>query len=202
MTYHPPNPPWMNEPLRMNGVFASKTQLRSYDEPLTAHLDFLANAEQLKAQYGAAPGSHGLRWPSIPQEPASHRDPGLDEFSNSNYGTLETSVLHSTRKYASSFESTSQRGKGALEGDTPPALGPGAYDMTSRSSVRVHDPKRASSNFKSANFSTLSMASSVSQPPDNIQSIQSAILMKHWTSKGVAFSTRERFPKQRARWKD
>lgn len=192
----------MNDPLRMNSVFSSKTKLSTYKEPLTAHLDFLANAEQLKAQYGSAPGTHGLRWPKEPPTITPYRDPGLDEFSNSVGHTLELNVLNSSRRYASSFESVSQRGKAAIDGDTPPELGPGYYDLASGSAaIRVHDPRRASANFKSVKPELL-VGSSVSQPPDNIQSIQSAILMKHWTSKGVAFSTRERFPKVRARWKD
>ena len=67
--------------------------------------------------------------------------------------------------------------------------------------VRVRDPKRMNYTFKSETSSSL-FGAEAGQPPDTVQSIQSAILSRHWTSKGVAFSTRERFPRARPRWKD
>ena len=68
-------------------------------------------------------------------------------------------------------------------------------------SVRVRDPKRMNYTFKSQSSGSV-FGAPAGQPPDTVQSIQSAILRKHWTSKGVAFSTRERFPRNRPRWKD
>ena len=67
--------------------------------------------------------------------------------------------------------------------------------------MAVRDPKRANYTFKSQTSGGL-FDSQASQPPDAIQSIQTAILLRHWTSSGSPFSTRERFPRVRARWKD
>ena len=107
-------------------------------------------------------------------------------------------------QYAASFISTTKRDSGpsgsGLGGETSPALGPGVYDLA-LSAVRVHDPKRSNYTFKSTTSSSL-FGTPAGQPPDTVQSIQSAILSRHYTSKGVPFSTRERFPRQRAKWKD
>jgi hypothetical protein len=201
-SYNPTPPAWLNEPLRELSSFASKTPLRKFQEPITAQLDFLSHAGQLEVQYGAAPGAHGLRWPSPPEEREVVRDPGLDNFSDTLVGSLGNEVALSSRSYASSFQSTSKRGFNADSGaETPAELGPGVYELQ-LASIRVHDPKRASYTFKSTTTSSSFGTPSVGQPPDTIQSIQSAILRKHWTARGVAFSTRERFPRVRPRWKD
>ena len=80
----------------------------------------------------------------------------------------------------------------------PPSATPLVYRLAS---VAVREPKRNSYTFKSQTTGSVFGASS-NEPPDNVQSIQSAVLNRHWTSKGSAFSTRERFPRVRAKWKD
>ena len=89
------------------------------------------------------------------------------------------------------------------QGQSKPAGEPDemvAYEVA-QASVAVRDPKRANYTFKSQTSGGL-FDSQASQPPDAIQSIQTAILLRHWTSSGSPFSTRERFPRVRARWKD
>ena len=55
--------------------------------------------------------------------------------------------------------------------------------------------------FKSQSETGSLFNSVASGPPDTIQSIQTAILLRHWTAGGSPFSTRERFPRVRAKWK-
>lgn len=196
--------PWLDEPDRQTSVFSSKTVHRATTQPLTANLDFLGHAGQLSAQIGTAPGSRGLHWPAPPEPRELYRDPGLDEFCDTMSRSLASDISGSSRKYAASFISTTKRDSGpsgsGLGGETSPALGPGVYDLA-LSAVRVHDPKRSNYTFKSTTSSSL-FGTPAGQPPDTVQSIQSAILSRHYTSKGVPFSTRERFPRQRAKWKD
>jgi len=201
-SYNPTKQKWLVEPEREASVFASKTPLRKYEVPLTSQLDFLAHAGQLAVQYESAPGSKGLHWPAPPEPREVVRDPGLDEFCDAVTGSVGSEIVRSSRKYASSFQSNSRRG-GEQVGFSPATsaeLGPGVYDLPFEA-VKVREPKRASYTFKSQTNSSIFGASS-NEPPDNVQSIQSAILNRHWTSKGSAFSTRERFPRVRSRWKD
>jgi hypothetical protein len=181
-------------------MFQSSTQYDKVKPRLTDQLDFLKNPEVgYNASMPLVPSSRGIKW-SLPrdyQEP--HRDPGLDEFCQIEIGTLGGEMLTSPRKYAPVFNSAVKRFKPVYETMTGPELGPGSYDF--EPSISVHEPNRQSYPFKSQASNTM-FDKAANQPPDAIQSIQSAILMRHWTSRGVAYSTRERFPRQRARWKD
>ena len=199
-TYHPPPPGWHNDPQRQNAAFSSKTALRTYATPLTAHIDFQITS--INTCIGAAPGARGLHWPEPPEVREPYREPGLDAFSDAVGKSLWSDVMGSSRTYASSFMSTVKRGEEqvGVSRPTSPGLGPGVYDVA-LASVRVRDPKRMNYTFKSQSSGSV-FGAPANQPPDTVQSIQSAILKKDWTSKGVAFSTRERFPRIRPRWKD
>ena len=193
----------MTDPMRENSVFMSKTTLSSNEKPITADLDFYGHAGQVSLYTREAPGSRGLHWPVPPDPREVVRDPGLDEFCDSVSYSLSGDVMRSSRKYASSFQSTLKRGTDAVPGTqraTSPVLGPGVYSVP-LDTIKVRDTKRMNYTFKSQTDSSL-FGAEAGQPPDTVQSIQSAILGRHWTSKGVAFSTRERFPRQRSRWKD
>lgn len=203
-SYNPAKPEWMHDPDRQTWYFSSKTNFTKDTKPLTAEIDFYASQEstQLKAAQGSAPFSNGLQWPPPPEPREVVRDPGLDEFSDAINGSVSSEVIRSSRRYASSFNSTMKRGANAV-GYTPGTnaeLGPGVYELPLQT-VNVREPKRNSYTFKSQTSGSVFGATS-NEPPDNVQSIQSAILNRHWTSKGSAFSTRERFPKVRPRWKD
>ena len=60
-TYHPTPPPWHYDPNREGSTFASKTQLRSYETPITAQLDFLGHAGQVPLTIASAPLSRTYR---------------------------------------------------------------------------------------------------------------------------------------------
>jgi len=201
-SYNPAKLEWLDDPGRQGSVFASKTSLRVNDVPLTAQLDFLAHAGQLDKQYESAPGSKGLHWPAPPEPREVVRDHGLDQFCDAVSGSVGSEVIRSSRKYASSFQSNAKRGGEQIgfKPVTSTELGPGIYDLPFEA-IKVQDPKRGSCAFKSQTSSS-AFSASCNEPPDNVQSMQSAILSRHWTSKGSAFSTRERFPRTRARWKD
>jgi len=201
-SYHPKNKlvNWNNDTDRMSASFASKTVLGNDPPPITSDIDYMDDPYgSLLASIASSPSARGHGWPNAlePREPA--RDPGLDEFSISRAGTLEHEVVRTSRKYASSFHSGMKR-MPPTKHITPEELGPGVYNIAS-ASISVRDPKRASYCFKSQTASAM-FDGVASQPPDTIQPIQSAILMKHWTSSGSAFSTRERFPRERKKWKD
>ena len=186
-------------------IFSSKTALRTYDTPITSQLDFTGLSapltSQLAVQRVEAPGSRGLHWPDPPEPREVQRDPGLDTFSDAFTRSMNGDVMNSSRKYAASFQSTEKRGQDyTVARPTSPALGPGVYELPLES-VRVRDPKRMNYTFKSQTDSSI-FGVPAGQPPDTVQSIQSAILGRHWTSKGVAFSTRERFPRARPKWKE
>ena len=178
MTYHPPSPSWHNDPAREMAIFQSKTLLRTYETPLTAQLDFLGHAGQLTIERSEAPLSRGLPWPDPPPQRPVHRDPGLDEFCNATHFSVSGDVSSSSRKYASSFASTAKRAPEPPR-PTSPMLGPGVYE-TALDSVRVRDPKRQNYTFKSETNSSV-FGAPAGQPPDTVQSIQSAILGRHWT---------------------
>ena len=202
-TYTPKNNliQWENEPTRMTSSFASKTELAPIPRPITADIDFMHDPfGSMHAAYGSSPSSRGHAWPNAtePRKPA--RDAGLDEFSISEAGTLGFEVVRTSRNYASSFASGAKR-MPSVKHATPDTLGPGSYN-TAHASVTVRDPKRATHTFKSQTTTAMFDRPPANEPPDAIQSIRSAVLMKHWTSAGSAFSTRERFPRQRKRWKD
>lgn len=203
-TYNPSMPRWHKDPQRAMGVFTSKTPLRQYDTPLTSQIDYLGHAGQLTSSRAELPGSRGHGWPDVPDPLSVNRDPGLDNFCDAVTGSVSGDVAVSSRKYAPVFQSAHKRNQDRASLDlvampagfsraTSPMLGPGVYD-TPMNEVHVRDPKRASYTFKSQTVSDI-FGTPAGQPPDAVQSIQSAILSRHWTSKGVAFSTRERFPR-------
>jgi len=201
MTYTPKNNlvKWENEIERMQASFKSKTVLDKTKPPLTCDIDYMDDPYGvMHTSFASSPGAGGQPWPNAlePREPA--RDPGLDEFALSTAGTLGHEMERTGRKYAASFTSKADR-MPSTKDRTPQHLGPGAYQQQG-ASVSIRDPKRASYTFKSETASALFDATA-NQPPDAIQPIQSAILMKHWTSSGCAFSTRERFPRERKKWK-
>jgi len=201
-SYSPAPPAWMMEPERQSSAFASKTQKSGLQKVLTSDIDYLNKPELAQVVIGDSPGSGGYTWPRHEHEVViSHGGDGLlDRWYDADcYGkqTLATGVQQSTRKYASSFTSASKR--------FPPRkdqhdLGPGAYESPA-SAVQVRDAKRANYAFKSLTIGS-SFTREANEPPDAIQSSQYADMSKHWTSRGLAFSTRERFPRQRPRWKD
>ena len=201
MTYHLPGLPWLNDPLRPHSTFHSKTKLRQYETPLTAQLDFLGHAGQVSLERAEAPLAHGLRWPDPPEFREVYRDHGLDDFGEYWHNTFAKDCTESSRRYASSFNSTTKRDADVVNNSTPQALGPGAYEVAA-ATIQIKEPKRMTYSFKSQTDSSSFGTSVVNEPPDMVQSIQSAILSRHWTSKGVPFSTRERFPRERKRWKD
>ena len=208
MSYHPTNNLGVKtkEIDRENGIFSSKTPLRPTSNPLTSQLDWTFGLGQLDASYESCPGSKGLHWPPPPEPREVVRDHGLDEFCDTVAGSVSSDVVRSSRKYASSFNSnatriaTEARDLPGFKHPTSGELGPGIYEVPLEA-VTVKDPKRSNYTFKSQTSSSIFGASS-NEPPDNVQSINSAILNRHWTSKGSAFSTRERFPRVRAKWKD
>ena len=80
-------------------------------------------------------------------------------------------------------------------------LAPGSYDPPS-GSIQLKDVNRPTYQFKSTtNISTFG-TKAPNEPPDMIHSPLMAMQAATWTSKGFPFSTRERFPRVRAKWKD
>lgn len=199
-TYSPAPLRWLVEPERQTSAFASKTRKGQLAAPLTADIDFYSQ-QTTELTRGDAPGTRGFTWSKRPITDApGTRAPPLDVCYDVDTGTKQTlvsSVARSSLKYASTFQSNAKR---FVPRDEATALGPGAY-ASPPSAVQIRDAKRASSAFKSL---TVAKGSYVEQnaPPDNIQSSTYADQAKKWTSKGLAFSTRERFPRSRPKWKD
>lgn len=121
-------------------------------------------------------------------------DAHTPDLSDTSCGASPAKPLHLTLPYQPPRSQPST----LLAHVLPPSAAPLVYRLAS---VAVREPKRNSYTFKSQTTGSVFGASS-NEPPDNVQSIQSAILNRHWTSKGSAFSTRERFPRVRAKWKD
>ena len=161
----------------------------------------MGHAGQVSLERAEAPLAHGLRWPDPPEFREVYRDHGLDDFGEYWHNTFAKDCTESSRRYASSFNSTTKRDADVVNNSTPQALGPGAYEVAA-ATIQIKEPKRMTYSFKSQTDSSSFGTSVVNEPPDMVQSIQSAILSRHWTSKGVPFSTRERFPRERKRWKD
>jgi len=208
-TYQPPQPRWVYEPRRMGSSFCSKSAKGIVnDRTITSDVDFLNKPELYATVRECAPGSKTLPWMRVdPARPRTHpasNTPNtpyvaVDVMYDANFPpkqTLATGVVESSRKYASSFTSAERRFKEATQNTT---LGPGQYEMAT-STVQIIDPKRASSAFKTV--APPSIAKAPSEAPDMIHNPLLAQQAKTWTSKGFAFSTRERFPRVRARWQD
>ena len=80
-------------------------------------------------------------------------------------------------------------------------LAPGSYDPPP-GCVQIKDANRTTYQFKStADYSTFG-SKAPNEPPDMIHSPLMAMQAATWTSKGFPFSTRERFPRVRSKWKD
>jgi len=202
-SYTPTPPGWAIDPERQSSAFASKTQKSTLDKVLTSDIDYMNKPELVNRLVDEnAPGSLGYTWPRHEHEMVlTHGGDGLlDRYYDVDFGdkeSLATGVHQSARKYASSFTSASKRFPPRREQHD---LGPGSYEMPP-SAVQVRDAKRANYAFKSLTTGG-SFTREANEPPDAIQSSQYAEQSKHWISKGLAFSTRERFPRQRPRWKD
>lgn len=202
-SYNPTPPEWSCEPERQSSAFASKTQKAGIDKVLTSDIDYL-NKPELIPKYVEenAPGTLAYSFPRHEQETQIVRggDGLLDRFYDVEYGpklSLHNGVHQSGRKYAASFTSASKRFPLRREQHD---LGPGSYEMPS-SAVQVRDSKRPHAAFKSLTTGSC-FSREANEAPDAIQTNQYAEISKVWTSKGLAFSTRERFPRQRPKWKD
>ena len=80
-------------------------------------------------------------------------------------------------------------------------MAPGSYDPPP-GCVQIKDANRTTYQFKStADYSTFG-SKAPNEPPDMIHSPLMAMQAATWTSKGFPFSTRERFPRVRSKWKD
>ena len=80
-------------------------------------------------------------------------------------------------------------------------MAPGSYDPPP-GCVQIKDANRPTYQFKStADYSTFG-SRAPNEPPDMIHSPLMAMQAANWTSKGFPFSTRERFPRVRSKWKD
>ena len=200
-SYNPPQPPWIVEIERGTSAFLSKTEKSKLAVPITAELDFLDKPEQFEMVNPIAPGSKGLKWnEGEPKTIYDFYDQPLDRFYDPDYGvkqTLQKGMVECPRKYAATFNSVDPRFKKPKEIS---ALGPGSYEQPP-SAVQIKEPKRMTYSFKSTT-STSSFKTKSDEAVDSVSSGEAASQAKHWTSKGFAFSTRERFPRQRARWKD
>lgn len=208
-TYQPTPPVWVNEPRRMGSAFCSKSAKGSdMGRTMTSDVDFLNKPELFGTLRECAPGSRTLPWtresearprthPSsnTPNTPFTYVDVIYDvDFPPKQH--LATAVDESGRRYASSFTSAEVRFR---EVKQPTALGPGQYEVAT-STVAIIDPKRSSCAFKTVVPPVFCKIPP--EAPDNIHNPRLAMQAKTWTSKGCAFSTRERFPRVRPRWQD
>ena len=162
---------WLKDKFNKSSQFASKSRAGGYHEqdwagqsprttsrggnllserPLTADLEFITEpAKMLFMTQPAMPNVHGLTWASAVERPPPPRAPGEEVLSDALYrpeGSLLAAVGASPLNYTASFNSSQQRlapprklERGQLS----------TYDALV-GTMRVHDPKRASSTFKSA----------------------------------------------------
>lgn len=228
-TYDPappgwPMPYWLKEIDRQGPSFISKTRQRGgavgggrEAASITTQIDMLPNvvgenekgvlpaAELVKKQVSNPPGNEGFTWGRQPQHPPEYKDKPLDKYyvtEDKKYGkpTMLYVMEHSDRKYAASFNSQDRRFKeldALAKADNQ--LGPGTYDMPP--TIGVKDPKRMTYPFKSAT-DPRSLKDIKDEAPSTVTDALFARQARAWTSKGYAFSTRERFPRVRKRWKD
>ena len=201
-SYDVPSMPWMDEPERPTASFASKTVVGKERPPVTAEIDFLNKPELIDYQRQVAPGFHSYTWGKQAQRPNDPSDAKLDKFydvdNKLTQFNLSTVMLHHPRKYAASFLSQDRRFKPQKEIH---GLAPGSYDPPP-GCVQIKDANRPTYQFKStADYSTFG-SRAPNEPPDMIHSPLMAMQAANWTSKGFPFSTRERFPRVRSKWKD
>jgi len=197
-----PSLPWMDEPERPTASFASKTVLAPTKPPITSDIDFLNKPELIDVQRQVPPGFYSYTWGKQEQRPTDPSDAKLDKFYDYDNKltqlNLHTVMLHHPRKYAASFLSQDRRFKPPKEIH---GLAPGSYDPPP-GCVQIKDVNRRTYQFKSTtNISTFG-TKAPNEPPDMIHSPLMAMQAATWTSKGFPFSTRERFPRVRAKWKD
>jgi len=207
-SYHAAAPPWIHDARRAGSAFASRTQKSAQkSRVLTSDVDYLPTTEGVDLvdkTRAIAPGLKTLPWSRAPdaRPPTFPVTEPVDVFYGEDFGpkkSLAGEVNENGRKYAAVFQSTEPRSR-PLSETTPKTLGPGVYhDGAAVSAIQVFDGKRPSAAFKThvaSSFVPLGQA----EPPDCIYSPFLANEAKKWTSKGYAFSTRERFPRVRPRW--
>lgn len=196
--YHPPNPEWITGDPRMpTSAFSSKVKKSVPPRAVTAEVDYVNNPLLYARTNSLAPGTGSLPWGTQEQRVEAKRDKPFDGFivpDTGNKMTLGTAMEHSTRVYAATFKSNDNRFR--FKDGNP--LGPGSYD-TNAATIKIIDPKRQSSAFK-AQLTTAFGQKATSQPLDNIHTPQLAMMAMAWTSRGMGFSTRERFPRVRPQW--
>jgi len=204
-SYDVPNMPWMDEPERLTASFASKTKGGTKSiPPLTAEVDFINKPELIDFQRQVAPGFHSYTWGKQAQRPHDPSDTKLDRFydydSKLTQLNLSTVMEHHPRKYAAVFQSADRRFKKEKEVHQ---MAPGSYEPPPGcADLQLKDANRPTYQFKStADYSTFG-TTAPNEPPDMIHSPLMAMQAAKWTSKGFPFSTRERFPRVRSKWKD
>ena len=146
--------PWLNDPMKMNSTFASKTQKSPLPRPLTADINLSTGAEFLPRTNSAAPGSQASKWPQNPRKPPHFHPPfraypmdtgapkgrekGLDEYYELDvvsasptalHGTLAINMKRTNRLYASSFKSKAPQRFKHNTNMGAGALGPGSYPV-------------------------------------------------------------------------
>lgn len=127
----------MRNPGQQSSAFASKTQKSTVTKLLTSDIDFLNKPEILHSVQNDIPGVNGYSWPREAQvKVRAEKNGPLDCFYNADAfqkETLAKHVIHSPRKYASSFASEAKRFCPKRE---PHELGPGSYE-TNTSAVQA-----------------------------------------------------------------
>jgi hypothetical protein len=162
---------------------------------VTAEVDFIDPDRLACSQRN----SKSLPWSTTPQRLPPNTQATVDKIYDPKYGrtaSLERQLETSARAYAAVFMSQQKRFKQPA-GDVNVELGPGKYDIPS-ACMRIKNPNRATPTFKSTPWYKVKPlhAPQVHQAPDAIYSPTSAL----GTRSGFAYSTRERFPKQRPTW--
>ena len=199
---------WIKDATTPMASFASKTQKMKEKPPVTAEVDYLTgNPDKLlDMQRQVPPGFYAYTWGNMEQRPVDKRDVKLDKVYDVNYGVkidMQSQMEQSSRLYAASFNSQDRRFKQKKESHD---MAPGSYDCSKApgyNAINIKDPKKPTYPFKSqTDYSSINFKTAAkNEPPDAIHTPLFAQQAAAWTSKGFAFSTRERFPRVRSTWK-